>query len=151
MKYARQLLILLAFFPIGSVRGAINPEEFTKGHPERVRITVLASHVVPGHDLTQVVLLARVDTVEHSESRLRPGDPILIAYDQDHKQYRRETRAMERRSKSGWVGPQILYYPPVLRAGDSCLAHLAITTSKNGSGALYEPRGHQYAFALEDQ
>lgn len=152
MKNARHFVFLLALFPLASAWAAINPESFTKGHPEKVRITILASHVVPGDDLSRVVLLAKVDAVEHSESGLRPGDRILVAYEQNHKKRRQESRAMKRKLRKGLVGPQVLYYPPALEAGDSCLAHLArMNASENNSGAVYAPRGYQYAFTLEDE
>ncbi len=70
----------------------------------------------------------------------------LIAFDQDHDRRRREARAQERKARTGWVGPQVLYYPPVLREGDSARVYLEAKTGSGFTGKVYQPAAHQYSF-----
>jgi len=125
---------------------AINPEEFRKGHPECVTIRVVASYLEKSPGLTKVCLAAKVVEVFWTATGLKPGNLILITYQQDHAQLKRKKAAMEKRAKTGWVGPQILYFPPTLKSGDVRVAHLAKVTAENTTGSVYAPQAHQYSF-----
>jgi hypothetical protein len=129
---------------------AINPEEFRKGHPECLTIRIVASHLDESLNVTKVYLAAKVVEVFRTATDLKPGDLILVTYQQDHARVEKESAAMEERVKKGWVGPQILSFPPALKSGDVRVAHLAKVTGQNSSGSVYAPQAHQYSFEQED-
>lgn len=128
------------------LQGAINPEEFTRRAPEIVRIQIEGSAVRGNPQITQVTLLAQVLEVSETSSGLKAGDVLLILYEQDHAKYQKEARAMEKKARTGWVGPQVLYYPPALETGAVVLAHLKKSQEDSMTGATFRPVGYQYAF-----
>jgi len=130
-------------------RAAIEPKYFREGHPECVTIRVVASYLEESPGLTKVCLAAKVVKVFWTATDLKRGDPILVTYQQDHAQLKRKRAAMEKRAKTGWVGRQILYFPPALKSGDVRVAHLAKVTTENTTGSVYAPQAHQYSFELE--
>lgn len=147
------MLIKWIFLPLflalaSATHGAINPEEFVRNAPEKVRIKVEAGFIDSGRDLSRVILMARVLEVEVSASGLNTGDTLLIVYSQDHAQYKRQSKAMDKKAKTGWVGPQVLSYPPALSVGSVVLAHLKYLEGGGASGATFQPVGYQYAFKI---
>ncbi|TNF91933.1 MAG: hypothetical protein EP297_14415 [Gammaproteobacteria bacterium] len=129
---------------------AINPQEFRRGHPECVTIRIVASHLDESRDVTKVYLAAKVVEVFRTATDLTPGDLILVTYQQDHARVEKESAEMIKRAKTGWVGPQILSFPSVLKSGDVRLAHLAKLIGNNSSGGVYAPRAYQYSFEQEE-
>ncbi len=144
------LLIIVAgvFLNRWAAWAVINPEEFRKEHPECVTIRVVASHLEKSRNITTVYLAAKVVEVFRTATDLKPEDLILVIYQQDHAQLKKEESAMEKRMK-GIVGPQILYFPPALKSGDIRVAHLAKITAHNTTGSVYAPQAHQYSFEQE--
>jgi len=150
-------LRMIAAAAIGAFAGlpaaaAIPPSAIQDQVPERVTIEVLAATVDESGTadepaFTRVHLLARIGEVSRTASDLEPGDVILIRYVQDHRKRKRDQEALEARAKTGWVGPQVFYFPPVLHAGDTRLAFLGSCAGENAEGLVYCPGAHQYSFA----
>jgi hypothetical protein len=132
-----------------NVWAAINPQEFRKKHPECLTIRIVASHLDKSKDLTKVCLAAKVVEVFRTATNLKPGDLILVTYQQDHAQLKKDKAAMEKRAKKGEVGPQILYFPPALKSNDVRVTHLAKVKGHNTTGSVYAPQAHQYSFEQE--
>ena len=53
---------------------------------------------------------------------------------------------MEELTATGWVGPQVFYFPPVLDAGDTRVAFLESCAGEQAEGPVYCPGAHQYSF-----
>ncbi len=125
---------------------AINPEELKKGHPEHLKIEVLASHIDNREGKSRVSLAAKVLQVFHSESGLVAGNIILVTYLQDHVRTEKEHAEHRERVKKGYVGPQFFTYPPALEAGIVTEAHLARLVEAGASGHVFTPTASQYSF-----
>lgn len=125
---------------------AINPDELIKGHPEHLKIEVLASHKDNRGGKSRVSLAAKVLEVYRSESGLVAGNTILITYLQDHLHTEKEHAKHRERVKKGYVGPQFFTYPPALETGEVKEAHLAKLVEAGASGRVYTPTASQYSF-----
>ena len=78
--------------------------------PEHLQIQVLRVDIAPGKDgaSQDILVMATVEKVERSESGIKPGDLVNIAY------------TLEERPP-GWVGPGQV---PILAQGDTRVAYL---------------------------
>ena len=97
-----------------------------------------------------IYLAAKIVEVFRSDTSLKSGDLILITYQQNQARLKKERAAMEERAKMGWVGPQIFYFPSVLKNGDVRVAHLGIVADDHTTGNVYAPQAHQYSFEPEE-
>lgn len=125
---------------------AINPDELKKGHPEHLKVEVLASHVDNRGGKSRLSFAAKVLEVFHSESGLVAGNTILVTYLQDHVRTEKELAKHRERVKKGYVGPQFFTYPPALDTGVVTEAHLAELVETGASGRVYTPTASQYSF-----
>ncbi|MDZ4815017.1 MAG: hypothetical protein SGI71_01975 [Verrucomicrobiota bacterium] len=155
MKSIRDLffvLMSLLFWP-SAVQAAINPDEFTKSQPEKIVIKVLESKAVDkGAELTTVTLKAKVLEVIQTASGLKPDDVIVVKYVQDHKRVKQEAKELEKKAKTGWVGPQIMTYPEVLKVEEVRLAYLKKITNSDAAKDFkdYAPTSSQYSFKQKE-
>lgn len=155
MKSIRELffaLMSLALCP-SAVHAAINPDEFTKLQPEAIVIKVLESKTVDkGTELTTVTLKAKVLEVFQTASGLKPDDVIVIKYVQDHKRAKQESKEVEEKAKTGWVGPQVLTFPEVLKVDEVRRAYLKKITDSSAAKDFkdYAPASSQYSFKKKE-
>jgi hypothetical protein len=141
------LAIGLLLLCIQTAQAAIDPEAIRGIASEKLTIEVVASHHEPGDDLTRVHLSARVVAVVHSATGLEAGDLILIVYYQNHVAYRKQREQRKKQlAKGGWTGPQLMFAPPVLEAGEYHRAHLELREDGYSSGKVYTPVANQYSF-----
>ena len=125
---------------------AINPDELIKGHPEHLKIEILASHIDKREGKSRVSLAAKVLKVFHSDSGLIAGNTILVTYLQDHVLAEKEYAEHRERVKKGYVGPQFFTYPPELKAGEVTEARLSEIVEAGTSGRVYTPTASQFSF-----
>lgn len=145
------LLIVAALLLMSSQQAwaFVNPDSYRSSAPEHVAIEVVASHVDESNGISRVSLTARVLEVYHSATNLKPGDSILIVYQWDAARLKRKQQEMDKKAKQGWVGPQVLGPPPILKSGDIRVAHLASVAGKAAAGKVYSPGAYQYSFEPE--
>jgi hypothetical protein len=112
-------------------------QELQKEAPELLQIEVLDSKKKPspadksradGARFYHVELTAKVLEVERTDSNLKPGDVIRIAYGRT-----------ERPKNSGWVGPSEI---PVLKKGVVSTAYLG----KGEESDVYSPAARGFSF-----
>ena len=142
-------VIFISQGPSGSeLAAAINPQELRKGHPECILISVVAtSYIDCPKEAPHLTLAAEVIEVFWSATQLQAGDFILIRY-APYVADRSEGRAIMR-ANYGMVGPQQLTAPEALAVGERKIAHLAIFSTEDASGPVYEPKAHDFSFEDE--
>jgi hypothetical protein len=133
-----------------ATHAAINPAEYMKNATEKLTVEITGSSTsdtIRGgkKTLTRVYLVARVLGVNESKTGLKPGDAIMIKYKRNHARYEWEQRAMKKKAKKGWVGPQILYAPDVPHIGQKRVVYLK--SCEDCEGFVFSPAAHQYSIA----
>ena len=142
------VVALVAPGSLGELWAVIHPDNFRRGHPECITLRVVACHLDESQDISKVSLAAKVIEVFRTTTELKPGDLILITYQQDHKKAKKDRAEINELAAKGIIGGQVFSFPPALKSGDVRVAHLAKAKSQNTSGSVYTPQAHQYSFEL---
>ena len=143
------VVVLGALWSRGDLWGVVHPDSFRRGHPECLTLRVVACHLEESPDISKISLAAKVIEVFRTTTDLKPGDLILITYQQDHKQAKKDGAEIDELAARGIVGGQVFSFPPTLKSGDVRVAHLAKATSQNTNGSVYTPQAHQFSFEPE--
>ena len=134
---------------LGELWAVIHPDNFRRGHPECISLRVAACHLEESPDISKVSIAAKVIEVFRTTTDLKPGDLILITYQQDHKKAKKDRAEIDKLAAKGVIGGQVFSFPPTLKSGDVRVAHLAKAKSQNTSGSVYTPQAHQHSFEPE--
>ncbi len=160
------LIFSLAIAP--SVFPALSPAVFQQRADNVVLLEELAFIRIPGKqskwlrttEWTDVIIVAKVVSVQRSQDGLEEGDLLTVLYRLNHTEIARQARE-HRRKSGGMPGPQFtqLPSPPQPDEKGQFWAHLSLLEKSRGAGPglppavlsstrgrLFAPSGEQYTF-----